>query len=290
VLVLAGFVLVVWPPKPVLARDALSFTAVDVGQGDSEVVTTPEGKVMVVDAGGPVGSEEQARASTFDVGESVVSPMLWRDRIRRVDVLAITHAHSDHIGGAMAVLRNFHPREVWISVDATAAMLQELLAEAGREGIPVRRLRAGDAVTLGGVQVAVESPAAGYRAGAEVSNDDSLVLRLHYGNASVLMEGDAEHASEEAMVRAGLAPVTLLKVGHHGSNTSTGAAFLEQVRPQCAVISCGRGNAFGHPRMPVLERLQAMGVKTSRTDTMGAVRYLLHADGSVSTSVLMSQP
>jgi competence protein ComEC len=290
VLVLVAFVLVVWPPRPALARDVLSFTAVDVGQGDSEVVTTPEGKVLVIDAGGPVGSEEQARASTFDVGESVVSPMLWRDRIRRIDVLAITHAHSDHIGGAMAVFRNFHPRELWISVDANVPMLQELLAEAGREGVAVRRLHAGDVAALGSVQVKVESPAAGYLPGAEASNNDSLVLRLQYGRASVLTEGDAEHASEEAMMRAGLAPVTLLKVGHHGSNTSTSEALLEQVRPQCAVISCGRGNPFGHPRMPVLERLQAMGVRTSRTDTMGAVRYLLHADGSVTTSLLMSTP
>ncbi|HEY9137306.1 MAG TPA: ComEC/Rec2 family competence protein [Terriglobus sp.] len=289
-LAVLAFVLVVWPPKPALARDALAFTAVDVGQGDSEVVTAPDGKVMVIDAGGPVGSEEQARASTFDVGESVVSPMLWRDHIRRIDVLAITHAHSDHIGGAMAVLRNFHPREIWISVDTNTPMLQELLEEAGREGITIRRLHAGDVATLGSVRVVVESPASDYRPGTEVSNDDSLVLRLQYGKAAVLTEGDAEHASEEAMVRAGLVPVTLLKVGHHGSNTSTSEAFLEQVRPQCAVISCGRGNPFGHPRMPVLERLQAMGVKTSRTDTMGAVRYLLYADGSVTTSILMSKP
>lgn len=288
-LVVVAFALVIWPPRPALARDALSFTAVDVGQGDSEIVTTPEGMVMVIDAGGPVGSEVQSRASTFDVGESVVSPMLWRDHIRRVDVMTVTHAHSDHIGGAMAVLQNFHPRELWISVDANAPMLRDLLTEASNEGVVVRRLHAGDVETLGSVQVKVESPAVEYRAGATVSNDDSLVLRLNYGKASVLTEGDAEHASEEAMVRTGFAPVTLLKVGHHGSNTSTSAAFLELLRPQCAVISCGRGNPFGHPRMPVLERLQSMGVKTSRTDTMGAVRYLLHADGSVTTAALMSE-
>lgn len=289
-LVMVAFGLVVWPVQPVVARDALTFTSVDVGQGDSEVVTSPEGKVMVIDAGGPVGADEHARTvSTFDVGEAVVSPVLWHDRIRRLDVLAITHAHSDHIGGAMAVLRNFHPRELWISVDIHEPLLQDLLAEAGREGVMVRRLRTGDTALLGSVQVTVEAPDTAYQPGAQASNDDSLMLRLQYGKASVLTQGDAEHRTEDAMVRAGVASVTLLKVGHHGSSTSSGEAFLEQVRPQCAVISCGRGNHFGHPRMQVLQRLQALGVRTSRTDTMGAVRYLLRKDGSVSTAMLMSE-
>ena len=107
------------------------------------------------------------------------------------------------------------------------------------------------------------------------------MLRTSFGAASVLLDGDAEHPSEDRMAAEGLLqPVTLLKVGHHGSLTSTSQAFLDAVRPQAAVISCGRGNRFGHPRLAVLERLQAGHVQTTRTDTMGATQYLLHANGT----------
>lgn len=288
-LAIAAFAILLFPSRPAFADDALSFTSIDVGQGDSEFVTTPEGKVMVIDAGGPMGSRAPNTASNFDIGEEIVSPMLWRQNIRRIDVLVITHAHSDHIGGALAVLRNFHPRELWISVDAASSPLQDLMEEAKVDGVAVRRMHAGDMAQLGSVSVIAESPEREYQNGNEPANDDSLVLRLQYGKASVLVAGDAEHASEQTMLHYGLAPSTLLKVGHHGSNTSTGEDFLQQLQPQCAVISCGRGNPFGHPRMPVLQRLQAAHVKTARTDTMGAVRYLLRDDGSISMSALMSE-
>jgi len=244
---------------------------------------------MVVDAGGPMGSRIQNTAPNFDIGEEVVSPMLWRQNIRRIDVLAITHAHSDHIGGALAVLRNFHPQELWLSVDVASPLLHDLIEEAKANNIVIRRMHTGDIAQLGSVNIIAESPASSYQSGDEPANDDSLVLRLQYGKASVLIAGDAERASEETMLHRGLPSSTLLKVGHHGSNTSTGDDFLQQLQPQCAVISCGRGNPFGHPRMPVLQRLQAAHVKTARTDTMGAVRYLLHADGSISMSALMSE-
>lgn len=286
---IAAFAILLFPSRPAFAPDALSFTSIDVGQGDSEFVTTPEGKVMVIDAGGPMGSRTQSTASNFDIGEEIVSPMLWRQNIRRIDVLVITHAHSDHIGGALAILRNFHPKELWISVDAVSPLLQNLIEEAKNAGVRIRHMHAGDTAQFGSVNVVAESPAPEYQNRNEPANDDSLVLRLQYGKASVLIAGDAEHASEEMMLHDGLAPSTLLKVGHHGSNTSTSEDFLKQLQPQCAVISCGRGNPFGHPRMPVLQRLQTAHVKTARTDIMGAVRYLLHEDGSISMSSLMSE-
>ncbi|SDF52038.1 competence protein ComEC [Terriglobus roseus] len=289
VLAIAAAVILVFPSRPVFAHDALSFTSIDVGQGDSEFVTTPEGQIMVIDAGGPMGSRTQNASSNFDIGEEIVSPMLWRQNIRRIDVLVITHAHSDHIGGALAILRNFHPQELWISVDAASPLLRGLIEEAKANNIAVRRMHAGDVAQLGSMSIIAESPRAGYKNGNEPQNDDSLVLRLGYGKASILIAGDAERDTEEEMLARGLPPSTLLKVGHHGSNTSTSEKLLEQVQPQCAVISCGRGNPFGHPRMPVLQRLQAAHVKTARTDTMGAVRYLLHTDGSISMSALMSE-
>jgi competence protein ComEC len=289
-LVPLGLILVLLPRAPLLQRGRLEFTAVDVGQGDSLLVVSPQAKTMLIDAGGPTGSSTPPDENTFDVGEEVVSPYLWSRGLRRLDILVLTHAHSDHIGGMLAVLRNFQPRELWLSVDSGSPPLQALLREAAARGIIVHHLHAGDRKEWGGTQIQVLSPSAAYVPRKLPTNDDSLVLRIDYGMASVLSEGDAEHLSEAAMMAGHLAPVTLLKIGHHGSNTSTSAEIIASLHPAAAVISCGLGNRFGHPRLPVLQRLQAAGVRTARTDHMGAVQYLLSADGRIQTHVLASNP
>ncbi len=279
-------VLVVAPYRPRLHAGTLEVTAIDVGQGDSLLLAGPNGVTMLIDAGGQVGPEQPTRATAFDTGESVVSPYLWSRGLRHLDVLVVTHAHMDHIGGMLAVLQNFRPRELWLSIDADSDTLRTLVAEAANLHVTVRHLHRGDTPQWAGGQIDILSPGSGREEGGDPGNDDSLVLRTSYGTASVLLEGDAEHPTEEDMLAAQLLhPVTLLKVGHHGSLTSTGEAFLNAVHPQAAVISCGRGNHFGHPRMPVLQRLQAAGVRTARTDTMGATQYLLHPDGSFDVHV-----
>ena len=289
-LVPLGLMLVLFPRAPRLQRGSLEFTAIDVGQGDSLLMVSPNATAMLIDAGGPTGAAGPSDQNAFDVGEEVVSPYLWSRGLRRLDTLVLTHAHSDHIGGMLAVLRNFQPRELWLSVDANSPQLNTLLQEAAMRNITVRQLRAGDASDWGGTRIQVLGPSPQYLPRKVPTNDDSLVLRIAYGQSSVLSEGDAEHASETSMVAAQLAPVTLLKVGHHGSNTSTSAEIIAALHPVAAVISCGLGNRFGHPRMPVLQRLQAAGVRTARTDDMGAVQYLLHQDGRIDTHVLASNP
>lgn len=274
----------VWPYPARLHASTLEVTAIDVGQGDSLLLVAPNRAAMLIDAGGQVGSEQAVRQTTFDTGESVVSPYLWSRGLRQLDVIALTHAHMDHLGGMLSTLDNFHPRELWVSVDADSAALRALTAEAAAVGTTVRHVHQGDRPEWAGGTVEVLAPEAQRPAGREPVNDDSLVLRVRYGQASALLAGDAEHPSEEHMEAAGLLqPVTLLKVGHHGSMTSTSDAFLGAVQPRVAVISCGRGNRFGHPRLPVLQRLQAAHVHTARTDTMGLSQFLLHADGTVET-------
>jgi competence protein ComEC len=260
-------------PHPIHRRaGVLEITAIDVGQGDSLLIMTPDGKTLLVDAGGLVG---QSPESNFNIGEDVVSPVLWSRGIRRLDAVALTHAHEDHIGGMPAVFANFRPRQLWLGPEPDVPVYEDLLHSAAEAGTNIHRYVAGDRFTFGGVSIRVLSPARDYHPRKTPTNDDSLVLQLTYGKTSALLEGDAEAPSEERMVGEGHLHSDLLKVGHHGSITSTTPAFLAAVSPSLSAISVGRRNFYGHPRREVLERLQAARVRTYLTDMEGMSNFYL---------------
>jgi competence protein ComEC len=294
--------IVLWPLPPAVHPNQLEVTAIDVGQGDSLLVVGPTGSALLIDAGGPTGAAANAEnavltSSTFDVGEEVVSPYLWSRQFRRLDVVALTHAHSDHMGGMPAILRNFLPRELWVSVNPNSGSYRALLAEAASLGIRVRHLRAGDRLTWDTLNLAVLAPTPAYTNPGPPINNDSLVLRMTFGRASALLEGDAEAPSEHTMVAAALSglgpqlgPDTLLKVGHHGSRTSTTPEFLALVAPQDAVISVGLHNTFGHPRPEIVQRLHDAHARVFRTDQFGLTTFLLSRDGRISALPAAASP
>jgi competence protein ComEC len=258
----------------------LEVTAIDVGQGDSLLLISPQGKTLLIDAGGPIGGAQASNAN-FEIGEDVVSPVLWSRNIRRLDAVALTHAHSDHMGGMPSVLQNFRPRQLWVGSNPGIPAYEALLDEARRLNIPVESMAAGDHFAFGGTQVEVLAPPADYTPGPAASNDDSLVLHVAYEQTSVLLEGDAQAASEQHMLAEALHS-DLLKVGHHGSKTSTTPRFLAAVAPRYAVVSVAHHNPYGHPKMEILRRLQDDHVRTFRTDALGATSFYL--DGSSVTA------
>jgi competence protein ComEC len=257
------------------AAGRLAITSFDVGQGDALLLQTPAGRAVMVDTGG-AGFDGAA----FDIGGRVLAPALWARGVRRLDVLAITHADPDHIGGAVAILRDFAPGTLWEGIPVPRHEPQRTLRALARERhIPVVRQRSGAAVVLDDVELRVLHPAAADWERQRVRNDDSLVLEVRYRDVAVLLTGDISHEIERAILpQLTHARVRILKVAHHGSRTSTTRELLDTWKPQIAVISCGRGNTFGHPAPQVLRLLKDSGVRVYRTDRDGQI--VVTSDGA----------
>ncbi|HEY3938850.1 MAG TPA: ComEC/Rec2 family competence protein [Bryobacteraceae bacterium] len=278
---LALFVTICWQPwKPQLHPGMLELTAIDVSQGDSLLLVFPDGETMLVDAGGFPGMERMKRKPQIDMGEDVVSPYLWSRRIRHLDYAVLTHGHSDHMGGLASVLDNFRPRALWIGAEPKTAEWMTVERHAASDHVPIVALNRNSApVTIGAAKLRFLAPAPDYVPGDSAENDDSLVFEVSYGHRSILLTGDAERPVEDDMAGSGeLRPVTLLKVGHHGSKTSSSEEFLSQIHPQFAIISDGYKNQFHHPHPTVLERLAEHHAMVLRTDQHGLITFRTDGD------------
>jgi competence protein ComEC len=258
----------------------LEITAIDIGQGDAFLLVTPGGHTLLLDSGGLLGMSH----SDLDIGEDVVSPYLWQRGLSGLDAAAISHGHSDHIGGMPAIMRNFHPRELWSAPNYPSHEVEALLAMADR--LQVRRIERhrGEEFDFDGVRFEVLAPPADWELKVHGQDDASMVLRLTYAGHTALLVGDIhkrveKKLVEEAAERERPLHADLLKVAHHGSNTSSCEEFLDAVRPEYAVISSGIRNPFHHPRSEVIDRLAEHGAKTYRTDWFGPVTFYMDAAG-----------
>ena len=285
ILLASAAIIAIYPFAPALHPGNLEMTALDVGQGDALLLVSPLGRTMLIDgggsfAGGPMG--EAARSRGPEPGEDAVSPYLWSRGIQRLDIVALTHAHQDHIGGLRAILDNFQVGQLWLGREITARAQVALEEQARRRKIPIEHERSGKAADWGGAQLQVLWPEAAEGApAAAAQNNDSLVLRLSYGRRAFLLPGDIERQAESdllAQAKEVNLAADVLKTGHHGSRNSTTEDFLARVHPRIAIISAGAENPYGHPSAEMIARLEAAHVRVLRTDRHGAIQALTNGE------------
>lgn len=262
--------MVVIPAFPLSHSDQVELHVLDVGQGDAILLRTNRGRWLLLDAGPawPGG----------DAGRTTVLPYILR-RGGTLEAFVLSHPHTDHVGGAATVLSAMHPHSYW---DAAFAGGSEAyiasLAAAKKQRIEWHRVHPGDSIVVDGVTVSFLAPDSAWTVGLKDPNLASTIALVRYGMVRFLLVGDAERAEEDWLVaQHGDLHAQVLKVGHHGSSTSSSDAFLEAVQPQVAVISVGAGNKYGHPSTDVLYALARVGAEVLRTDQVGTV--VVRTDG-----------
>ncbi len=266
----------------------LRIDLLDVGQGDSALLTFPDGTTMLIDGGGRfnfgqakvINEYGEARGFEPDVpsiGEAVVSEFLWERGLDEVDYLAATHGDLDHIQGLMDAARNFRVRAAFVGAgQAPSASLAAFYEMLNRRGIPVIETARGDMFRFSEVTVEILSPSPKTAETMSLSeNNNSLVLKITYGERVFLFTGDIERETEELLLQQ---PENLrcdlVKVAHHGSKTSSSEEFIRATGAGTAVISVGRDSPFGHPHPEVMERWMNSGANTMTTGSRGTITVI----------------
>lgn len=258
-----------------ISHPSWNLALIDVGQGDSILLTTPSGKHILVDSGD---------RSKRDMGKDVIVPFLRHSGIQRLDALVITHPDLDHFGGASSILRTFPVKEVWINeCSRTEAKedWQKTIATAADREIPIRDIGRGFTWTERHFEIQAVHPNPKSTAGLKCSdaNQGSITLRAHGLGHSAMLTGDLTAAGEKEILASDAnIRSDILKLGHHGSKTSSSAPFLDAVAPRLALISSGRKNRFRHPSKQVIERLDSLHIPYLNTATSGTVFVTFSAD------------
>ncbi len=268
----AALALLLWIPAPRLAASGeMELHLIDVGQGDAVALRTPRGRWILIDAGRTWSSGDAGRATVIPYLRRVGGPLA---------LFILSHPHADHVGGAASVVRALRPAELRdAAFVAGSASYRAMLEAVAQVGARWQRVRPGERLEFDGVTLEFLAPDSAWTVSLDDPNAASTIVRARYGAVSALLTGDAE-AEEEGWLLdrdPGAVRATILKVGHHGSRTSTTPAFLEAVGPRVAVVSVGAGNGYGHPNPEVMARLTARGATVLRTDQLGTL--VLRTDG-----------
>ncbi len=245
----------------------LEVTFLDVGQGDSIVVSTPGNHTLVVDTG--------RSTSDDDAGRSIVLPFLRSKGLNGIDALLLTHPDDDHIGGAISILERLRVGRLLVSgIPSNAPNYVRTLSIARKRRVPIVQLARGQVLDFHDSVTAevLNPPTNGSPSRNHADNNGCLVVRIQRQDTSILLTGDAEVEAEQDMLSDGEGlHADVLKLGHHGSKTSSSNEFLDSVKPKVAIVSAGIRNVFGHPNPLVMERVESRGIKIFRTDRDGAI-------------------
>ena len=250
------------PPPPPAGRAEMSVAFLDVGQGESILIKAPHGQVMLIDGG-----------RSISLATSLIIPQIKAWGASQVDVLVVTHPDADHIAGLVGVLENFPVKLAALTGDQHATQIYErLLTNVRDKNISSLQVRTGTAIPFdSAVKLEVLGPDDAL-VNQDNTNDGSIVIKLTYGQTSFLLTGDAEFAENLSILRRGTdVRATVLKLGHHGSSSSTDENWLRAVQPQLGVISAGADNPYGHPHPSVLTALNNLGIQYIRTDEHGTI-------------------
>lgn len=247
--------------ESVVNGDEATFTFFDIGQGDSSLIQGANGETIVIDT----GRHDDDR----------ILSLLDEENIEQIDLLVLTHPHADHIGNADRVIQTYEPKEIWMSGDVHTTKTFERVIDAALESnAAYHEPTVGETHQVGPFTFDIVNP-------TELTghlNNGSIAFILTYGDVTFLYTGDAEIEAEEAMVQTGLLrKVDVLKVGHHGSNSSSHDFFLREIEPDVAIYSAETGNSYGHPHTETIERLTNIQAEIYGTDTFGTIK--VHTDG-----------
>ncbi len=239
----------------------------DVGEGDATLIETPAHSQILID-GGPNKAVVEKLGRTLPFYD------------RKIELIILTHPDTDHLRGLIEVLKRYDTDLILSSnIKCDTTICQEWEKLIKDKNVPVKTALAGEIINLGD-NLTLKVLSAASASGGDSDNSGSMVTRLDYGKDSFLFTGDAEKDTEEKLIKSGENIIAeVLKVGHHGSKTSTEESFLEKVAPKIAVISVGKNNRYGHPTAEVLDRLAAFGAEILRTDQSGDIRIFSDGEG-----------
>jgi competence protein ComEC len=268
-LILIGLLLLngwVWHRALYSDAGSLTWVQLDVGQGDAAVFHLPKRRILLIDGGD--------RSPYFDAGKQIVTPYLHHKGIRKLDAIILTHAHDDHVGGLVSILNSVKVRQIYLTDTLSRAdTFISFLDRAKQLNIPIHQISAPDTILFPGVTCAFLSPDS-VMCRTRGENNHSLVSQLTFGRHRFLSMGDAEKEAEAHLIQTARSlHADIIKIGHHGSQSSSSPEFLKQILPDHAIISVGKRNRFNHPDQGTIGLLSNLGIVIHRTDKKGAVIF-----------------